>query len=137
MSRRLSYEMNTNWMQIEIVVGAAQAANVIPQPKSLAERTAQPKAQPKSAASDKHGAAAKKAGQTAGRGRNKRRGAGAARSARPAKKTAEELDSEMADYFDAGANNGNANEGAAGQPAAAAAPADAAMEEDILVCLRS
>lgn len=120
-------------IKIEIVVGAAQAANVIPQPKSLAERTAQPKAQPKSAASDKHGAAAKKAGQAAGRGRNKRRGTG--RSARPAKKTAEELDSEMADYFDAGANNngnGNGNEGAAAQPAAAAAPADAAMEEDIL-----
>src|SRR5690625_382456 len=109
---------DVNWVQIEIVVGAALAANVIPQPKSLAERATQPKAQPKSAASDKHGAAARKAGQAATRGRGKRRGGG--RNARPAKKTAEELDSEMADYFDGAANGNN---GAPAQPAAAPAPA--------------
>ncbi|SPN98522.1 related to RNA annealing protein [Cephalotrichum gorgonifer] len=114
-------------IKIEIVVGAAQAASVIPQPKTLAERATQPKSQPRSAASDKHGAAAKKAGQAGTRGRGgKRRGAN--RSSRPAKKTAEELDSEMADYFDGGAGG---NEGAA--QAAAPATADAAMEEDISV----
>lgn len=119
-------------MQIEIVVGAAQAANVIPQPKSLAERATQPKAQPKSAASDKHGAVAKKAGQAAARGRGKRRGGAAGRSARPAKKTAEELDSEMADYFGGSASG---NGGAAPQPAAAApANNDEQMDEGILVC---
>ncbi|KAL2105995.1 hypothetical protein VUR80DRAFT_7439 [Thermomyces stellatus] len=114
-------------IKIEIVVGAAQAASVIPQPKSLAERTTQPKAQPKSAASDKHGAAAKKTGQAASRGRGRRRGG---RSARPAKKTTEELDSEMADYFNSAANGNNE---ASAQPAAAApASTDEQMDEGIL-----
>ncbi|PKS09742.1 hypothetical protein jhhlp_004363 [Lomentospora prolificans] len=116
-------------IKIEIVVGAAQAASVIPQPKSLAERATQPKAQPKSAAADKN--AVSKTGQGAGRTRGKRRG----RSARPAKKTAEELDSEMADYFGAAENN-NAAAGT-GDSNQAVAPAatngDAAMEDDILV----
>ena len=106
---------------------------MIPQPKTLAQRTTQPKAQPKSAASNKHGAAANKAGQAAVRGRGKRRGT--ARSARPAKKTAEELDSEMADYFDSAANGNTNNNGAAAQPAAPAPAAnDEQMDEGILVC---
>lgn len=129
----VGYGTDANHVQIEIVVGAALAANVIPQPKSLAERATQPKAQPKSAASDKHGAAAKKTGRAATRGRGGRRGT--ARSARPAKKTAEELDSEMADYF---VDSANGNNGAsAQQPAAAPAPAntDEQMDEGgIMVC---
>ena len=50
------------------------------------------------------------------------------RTNRPVKKSAEELDSEMADYFD---NASTANTAAAA-PAAAAAGGDAAMEEDVL-----
>ncbi|MBE3042479.1 hypothetical protein IMZ48_07845 [Candidatus Bathyarchaeota archaeon] len=132
----VGYDAGSNRVQIEIVVGAAQAANVIPQPKSLAERATHPKATPKSAASDKHGAAAKKGGRgTTARGRGARAGRGAARNVRPSKKTAEELDSEMADYFEGGANGNN---GAPAQPAAAApAPAntdDQMNEDDIMVC---
>ncbi|KAH6604874.1 hypothetical protein Trco_006581 [Trichoderma cornu-damae] len=117
-------------IKIEIVVGAAQADKVIPPIKSLAERTTQPKVQPKSAASKKQNAAATKAGGAKGAVANankKRRG----RNARPAKKTAEELDSEMADYF-TGANTNEAAGGAA--PGAVPAPAngDAAMEDEIM-----
>ncbi|KAL2759655.1 hypothetical protein ACRALDRAFT_1060337 [Sodiomyces alcalophilus JCM 7366] len=117
-------------IKIEIVVAAAQAASVIPQPKSLAERTTQPKAQPKSAASDKHNAnGAKGAGANAGaRGRKTRR----PRTSRPAKKTAEELDSEMADYFES-ANNAAATENTNGAAAAPAATnGDAPMEDEIM-----
>lgn len=113
-------------IKIEIVVGAAQAASVIPQPKSLAERATQPKAQPKSAAIDKNSSA--KAGQAAGRGRGKRRG----RSARPVKRTAEELDTEMDDYFNSANNNAAGNAGTANQGAAPAATNGDAMEDDIL-----
>jgi THO complex subunit 4 len=127
-------------IKIEIVVGASQADRFIPTAKTLAERTtlvgivdicktsannfhsqpkSQPKAQPKSAAADKKGAA-----KTAGKGAKKQRG----RNARPAKKTAAELDSEMADYFVAAPNNENA-----AVAAVAAAPTNAgngeAMEE--------
>ncbi|KAL7944657.1 hypothetical protein V8C42DRAFT_77840 [Trichoderma barbatum] len=118
-------------IKIEIIVGAAQADKVIPQIKTLAERTTQPKAQPKSAAGKKQNATATKAGVAKGAAANaankKRRG----RNARPAKKTAEELDSDMADYF-VGANS---NEAAGAAPAAAApAPTngDAAMEDEIM-----
>ncbi|KAF9877707.1 hypothetical protein CkaCkLH20_04842 [Colletotrichum karsti] len=113
-------------IKIEIVVGASQAANVIPPSKTLAERTSQPKAQPKSAANNKRNANANaNKGPAAGnaQGKKPRR----ARSARPAKKTQEELDSEMADYFE----SGNANENAPA-PAPAATNGDAAMEEDIM-----
>ncbi|KAF0637884.1 hypothetical protein FPSE5266_10159 [Fusarium pseudograminearum] len=113
-------------IKIEIVVGAAQADKVIPTAKSLAERTSQPKAQakaqPKSAAADKHNAGAAK-GAAKGAANKKRRG----RSSRPAKKTQEELDSEMADYFVAPAAEAAGNTAA---PAAAPAPtADADMDE--------
>ncbi|CEI70120.1 unnamed protein product [Fusarium venenatum] len=113
-------------IKIEIVVGAAQADKVIPAAKTLAERTSQPKsqakAQPKSAAADKHTAGAAK-GAAKGAANKKRRG----RSSRPAKKTQEELDSEMADYFVAPAPEVAGNTAA---PAAApAATADADMDE--------
>lgn len=112
--------------QIEIVVGASQADMVIPPTKSLAERTARPKSQPKSAAVTKQTAANTKT--TAGKAgaAKKRRG----RDTRPTKKTAEELDTDMADYFKSGSNNENAPAQAA---PAAAAGGDAAMEEDIMV----
>ena len=67
----------------------------------LINYNSQPKSQPKSAATTK--ATTSAAGGNALGGRAGRRGRGGrARNSRPAKKTAEELDSEMADYFDNG-----------------------------------
>ncbi|KAK2018927.1 hypothetical protein LZ32DRAFT_653664 [Colletotrichum eremochloae] len=119
-------------IKIEIVVGASQAANVIPPTKkSLAERTTQPKAQPKSAANNKRNianASNKGAAAPGARGKKPER---RARTGRPAKKTAEELDSEMADYFESGTNA--AGENAAPSAAApAAANGDAPMEDEIM-----
>ncbi|KAL7787791.1 hypothetical protein V8C37DRAFT_418855 [Trichoderma ceciliae] len=119
-------------IKIEIVVGAAQADKVIPPIKTLAERTTQPKVQPKSAAGKKQNATVTKTSGAKGVVANatkKRRG----RNARPAKKTAEELDSEMADYF-VGANSNEAASGAASASASAPAPAngDSAMEDEIM-----
>ncbi|KAF4584439.1 protein mlo3-like protein [Ophiocordyceps camponoti-floridani] len=109
-------------IKIEIVVGAAQADKVIPHVKSLAERTTQPKAQPKPA-TGKVNASAKGNG-VKGTTNKKRRG----KSARPTKKTTEELDSEMADYF-VGSNETTTGTVAAAAPAA---NGDAAMEDEIM-----
>ncbi|CAJ2511633.1 Uu.00g072580.m01.CDS01 [Anthostomella pinea] len=108
-------------VKIEIVVSADKAASIIPAAKTLTERISQPKAQPKSAANDKKKEAAKSSGSGT-RGRNKRK----PRTGRPAKKTAEELDSEMADYFE----SGNQNENTGGAPAAT--NGDAPMEDEML-----
>ncbi|KAI9158628.1 mRNA export protein mlo3 [Paramyrothecium foliicola] len=119
-------------IKIEIVVGAAQADKVIPPPaKTLAERTSQPKAQPKSAASNKQTAKATK-GATAKGAATTGKGRRGGRSARPTKKTAEELDSDMADYFGGGSTNENSANAAAPAPAAGTA-GDAAMEDEIMV----
>lgn len=80
----------------------------------------QPKPQPKSAATSKA------TGTGATRGKKTARGRGG-RNARPAKKTADELDSDMADYFQ---NDGAAATEGAAQPAATG---DAPMEDDIMV----
>ncbi|KFA60882.1 hypothetical protein S40285_04862 [Stachybotrys chlorohalonatus IBT 40285] len=113
-------------IKIEVVVGAAQAKQVIPQAKSLAERTSQPKAQakaqPKSAATDKQNTNVGKGGAARGGRGNKRQ----PRNSRPAKKTEAELDSDMADYFGS-APNENAT---ASAPAATAG--DAPMEDEIM-----
>lgn len=77
-----------------------------------------PKNQPKSAVPTKNGT---------GSARGKARGAKKARNPRPAKKTAEELDSEMADYWESGANGGEA-----AATNGAAANGDANMDEEIL-----
>ncbi|PNY24146.1 mRNA export protein mlo3 [Tolypocladium capitatum] len=111
-------------IKIEIVVGAAQADKVIPAVKTLAERTTQPKAHPKSAATGKQNAASAKGGIGKGAAANKKR---RGKSVRPAKKTAEELDSEMADYFVKDGGNENA-----GNAAPATASGDAAMEDGIM-----
>ncbi|KPM39340.1 hypothetical protein AK830_g7238 [Neonectria ditissima] len=115
-------------IKIEIVVGAAQADKVIPAVKTLAERTSQPKAQPKSAAANKHNTKVTKGGPAQGGPAKKKSG----RSARPAKKTAEELDSEMADYFDASAAAAAGTTTGENANVAAPAPAtagDATMDE--------
>jgi THO complex subunit 4 len=85
----------------------------------------QPKSQPKSAVPTKNNGAGSGARGKGGRGAKK------TRNPRPAKKTAEELDSEMADYWETGATNG----GDATATIGAAQPAngDANMDEEILV----
>ncbi|KAK3315012.1 hypothetical protein B0H66DRAFT_330518 [Apodospora peruviana] len=111
-------------VKVEIVVASA---DLIPQPKTLGQRISQPKVQPKSAATVKHGANGNTKGDpAAGKGVKKpvaRRG----KNSRPAKKTAEELDSEMADYFE----TANTESAPAGAPAAAT-NGDAPMEDEIL-----
>lgn len=111
-------------IKIEIVVGAAQADKVMPTVKSLADRATQPKIQPKSAISNRKAPVGKRVTAKAGpaQGANKKRG----KNVRPAKKTAEELDAEMGDYFTAN----NAETAAA--PAAAGGNGDAAMQDEIM-----
>ncbi|KAL1901444.1 RNA-binding RNA annealing protein [Sporothrix stenoceras] len=135
-------------VKIEVVVAKAE---LIPQPKTLGQRITQPKSQPKSAATDKRAGNAGKGGNNNQKGGNsqnnnnnnsgnKKPGQGrrGARSARPTKKTAEELDSEMADYFvstNGTAVNGATAPAAAAAPVAAApaaAPADAPMDDEIM-----
>jgi len=113
-------------MKIEVILDAQRAA-AIPPPKGLSERIAQPKSQPKSAVPTK----STQGGGAATRGKGTRgRGGRGGRNPRPTKKTAEELDSEMADYWDAGANATGADAGAVTtQPAA---NGDAAMDDEIL-----
>ena len=97
--------------------------------QTFIDRLYRPKAQPKSAATTKT-----KAASAAAAGKNPR--PRKARNARPAKKTAEELDSEMADYWESGANaTGTEASGAATNGAAQPATnGDAAMDDEILVC---
>lgn len=64
---------------------------------------------------------------TAARGAAGKKGRGGKpKSARPAKKTAEELDAEMVDYFDAAAQNSTEASGAA------PANGDAQMDDEIM-----
>jgi hypothetical protein len=91
----------------------------------------QPKSQPKSAAVTKATTNAAGGNSSSGRGGRRARG-GRARNARPAKKTAEELDSEMADYFDNGGaavTEAGAGANGAGQPTANGD----VMEDEVLV----
>lgn len=111
-------------------------------PKTLAERAGQPKkekVQPKSAADIKDKGAKGQQNKKPGPGgvgkKNPppRRGGNSGnttttRSARPTKKTAEELDLEMADYFES-VNNNAGDEGVDAPPAAGGE--DAAMDDEI------
>lgn len=92
----------------------------------MTERITQPKAQPKSAANNKKKEATGKAAASNAGGRGGKR---RPRNARPAKKTTEELDSEMADYFVAA--NQQPNENASGS-APAATNGDAPMDDEII-----
>ncbi|KAL9102148.1 MAG: hypothetical protein Q9163_002679 [Psora crenata] len=91
-------------MKIEVVLDAARATQQ-PTVKALGERMTQPKgAQPKSATAKPATDGATTRGGKGVRGRGRRgRNAG-----RPKAKTADELDAEMADYFDPNAVNGTA-----------------------------
>jgi len=110
-------------MKIEIILDARRAAD-IPPPKGLSERIAQPKSQPKSAVPSKNA----QAGGAGTRGKSARGRGRGGRNPRPTKKTAEELDSEMADYWETGAN-ATGGETTTAQPAA---NGDAAMDDEIL-----
>jgi len=116
-------------MKIDVLLDARRAA-AIPPPKGLSERIVQSKATPKVTPKS---AAATKATTVAGTGvRGKLRGR-RGRNPRPTKKTAEELDSEMADYWESGANVTGPDSGAATNGAAQApANGDAAMDDEIL-----
>ncbi|KAI1344043.1 RNA recognition domain-containing protein [Xylariaceae sp. FL0016] len=115
-------------IKIEIVVTGDKAAAIAPPAKTLTERISQPKAQPKSAADKKKDTAKASGAGARGRGGKKK-----ARSGRPAKKTAEELDSEMADYFEASNQNENANAATTnGGAPAATNGGDQQMDDDIL-----
>ncbi|EGX88497.1 RNA annealing protein Yra1, putative [Cordyceps militaris CM01] len=111
-------------IKIEIVVGAAQADKVIPRVKTLAERSSQPKAQPRSAAAGKQINNAGKDGAKGKAGKGRR-----GRDARPAKKTATELDADMDNYM----ADSSTNTAAAAPAAAPAANGDSAMADEISV----
>lgn len=109
--------------QVEVVV----TGELVPAPPTLSQRVSQPKATPKSAATDKaSGKGAKPASGARGGAAGKRGRAGRPKNARPTKKTADELDAEMADYFDSAKSGGDAN------AAAATNGGDAAMEDEVL-----
>lgn len=116
---RLVQKQSTNINKVEVLVASA---DLIPQPKSLGQRITVPKSQPKSAATVKHSAAPKGAAAA----KKGKKGPVKAKSVRPAKKTAEELDSEMADYF-----VGASADGTTAAPAAANG-GDAPMEDEVL-----
>lgn len=106
-------------MKVEVIVDA-QNAPALTQPKKLADRIVQPKnaAKPKPATDVKPKGQSE--GAKAGRGRNR-----AGRAPRPGrgKKTAEDLDAEMVDYF---------NEAPAPSGGAVQATTGDAMEADVL-----
>jgi THO complex subunit 4 len=111
-------------VRVEMILSAS-ALPATTRPASLADRVTQPKKdKPKPATAEKAadgGAARGRGQQTRGRGRGR-----GGREARPKKKTVEELDAEMADYFP----GGEANAAAGADVAPAAAGGDAAMVDD-------
>lgn len=101
----------------------------VPYRLAFAHRSRQPKKdKPKPATSDKAAPAAGKARGEGTRGRGKGRGG----RERQKKKTIEELDAEMADYFPGaeGSNDATATNGAAAAPAVAGG--DTAMDDEML-----
>ncbi|KAF3766303.1 hypothetical protein M406DRAFT_356277 [Cryphonectria parasitica EP155] len=97
------------------------SGDAVPEPPTLSQRVT---SAPKTAAPTKAGPKPKKAAVGASVKDAKKGRAGRAKNARPAKKTADELDAEMADYFDAAKASAEAN--------GAAANGDAQMEDEIM-----
>ncbi|KAK3680685.1 RNA-binding RNA annealing protein [Vermiconidia calcicola] len=115
-------------MRIEVVLGA-KAVPAPPAPKTLAARMSQPKSAANAKEKTKpkaNGAAATTNG--ASKEQSTRGGRKAGRSGKPKKKTAEELDAEMMDYF----GNEAAAAPATAQPVAAANGADAGMVDEVM-----
>lgn len=112
-------------VRVEMLVSADKLPAATSKP-SLADRVTQAKKdKPKPATAGKTAPAAAR-GRGEARGRGKGRGG---RDARPKKKTVEELDAEMADYFP----NGEANTATgSGDVAPAAAGGDTAMDDEML-----
>ncbi|KJY01958.1 RNA annealing protein [Zymoseptoria brevis] len=111
-------------LRIEILVSAKAVRNVAP--KSLQDRVSKPKNAAKP--NGKETAAAK--GAAAGVAKGGRAGKKAGRVNKP-KKTAEELDAEMQDYF-GGDSNGAATNGTAQPAATAATNGDTGMVDEVL-----
>lgn len=101
-------------------------------PKSAAGKPKGPRPAKAGAAPAAQGAAA--AAGTGGRGQS--RGRGGRRGAARPKKTQEQLDADMADYFDGGANPGAAaapaTNGASAAPAPATNGGEAVMQDEIM-----
>ncbi|KAI9679558.1 MAG: hypothetical protein M1817_005580 [Caeruleum heppii] len=123
-------------IKIEVVLDATKARAAVVPVKALSERVSQPKNAPKPATS---GAKATTNGTAASvRGGRPARGGRRGRAGRAKPKTADELDAEMADYFDGG--NGPATAAATGgEPVANGGPVqannaggDAGMEDEIM-----
>jgi len=117
-------------IRVDLLVSAANMPAQTKQ-SSLADRVTQPKKdKPKPATSDKAAPAAGKGRGEGTRGRGGRGGRGGRE--RQKKKTVEELDAEMADYFPGaeGGNDAMATNGAAAAPAAAVG--DTAMDDEML-----
>ncbi|KAI9834110.1 MAG: hypothetical protein M1826_005221 [Phylliscum demangeonii] len=126
-------------IKIEVVVDASRASN-IPRAKGLGERITQPKNQPRSAVPKEKNSGKSATGRTRGgsttnargRGRGGRRG-GARTGSHAPKKTAEQLDQDMNDYY-AGTEvaEGNINVGVAHEAANGAANGDANVAADVM-----
>ncbi|KAI9841800.1 MAG: hypothetical protein M1837_000394 [Sclerophora amabilis] len=122
-------------IKVEVVLDATRAPAPVPA-RTLSERVAQPKAQPKPATAKKattNGTAGK---ATRGRGV---RGARSARGARSQPKSVEQLDAEMDDYMDTGTgvvgvDGGNVVNGA-NEPVAVNGGVDTGMDDEISVGL--
>lgn len=112
-------------VRVEMLVSAS-ALPASTRPTSLADRVTQPKKdKPKPATTEKAAA-----GATRGRGQTRGRGKGrGGRDARPKKKTVEELDAEMADYFPGGETNNTAG---GAEVAQVTAGGDTAMDDEML-----
>ncbi|KAL1792138.1 hypothetical protein ACET3X_009889 [Alternaria dauci] len=112
-------------VRVEMLVSAA-AIPATTRPASLADRVTQPKKdKPKPATAEKAAP-----GATRGRGQTRGKGKGrGGRDARPKKKTVEELDAEMADYFPGGETNAAAG---TAEVAQITAGGDTAMDDEML-----
>ncbi|KAH9865476.1 hypothetical protein J1614_009060 [Plenodomus biglobosus] len=112
-------------IRVEMLVSADKLPAATSKP-SLADRVTQPKKdKPKPATAAKAAPAATR-GRGEARGRGKGRGG---REARPKKKTVEELDAEMADYFPSGEANTTAG---SADVAPATTAGDTAMDDEML-----
>jgi len=107
-------------IKIEVILDATRA-KAIPPPKGLSERVTQRPRQ--------KSILTKVVTTTGPRGRRTSRGGHVGRNARPAKKTAEELDSEMVDYWQNGSTVVETNGGTSVAPVT---NGDANMDEEIL-----
>lgn len=113
-------------IRVDLLVSAANAPAPAPKP-ALAERISQPKKdKPKPVTADKEKGVAARGRGRARRGRGR---GGDARSTRGPKKTVEELDAEMEDYFPAADGGNDAMVTNGGQANGAA---DAPMDDEML-----